>query len=285
MIAPPVMATWSAYADFVAMAHSIKKSEVMLSKLSSAFDATASATPRQDGGSEYLLVCQASAPSIAEGSWSFTLETADGQHVLSADDTDLGDLNRLTLLAAVRGLESIDGPASVMLLSTNRYLIRSLAESLPRWRENQFVWEHFGRRIDVQHADLWRRIDRALSIHRVQACLISSRLVSSGENPLANSSERWQRVDGAHSDMPRPHHAATRSSSTGSSSIGSSSTVSAGKEVAKTGDWPTSHALFPAAAQDKSKDGLRRWLLAGGASQESRAPRHRFSAADLLESA
>jgi ribonuclease HI len=93
----------------------------------------------------------------------------------------------LTLLAAVRGLESLEGPTTVTLLSNNRYLIRSLSKSLPRWRQNNFRWEHFGRRIEVQHAELWRRIDRALGIHRVQACLISTCLVSHGPHaPAAN---------------------------------------------------------------------------------------------------
>jgi ribonuclease HI len=194
---------------------------------------------------EYLLVCQAKAASLSEGTWSFTLETAEGEAVFSADDVDFGDLNRLTLLAAVRGLESIDGPSSVSLLSNNRYLIRSLSESLPRWRENQFVWEHFGRRIDVQHADLWRRIDRALQFHRVQACLISSRLVSGGSHSavLQHDPDQWLRVDSPHQAVPAPQR----------------------------------HRL--------PQDGLRRWLLTDASNQASHAARHRFSAADLLESA
>lgn len=263
------------------MTHSIKKTEVMLPNMSSAADLAAPTMRNQDAGTDYLLVCQASASTICEGSWSFTLETANGQHVLSADDTDLGDLNRLTLLAAVRGLESIDGPASVMLLSTNRYLIRSLAESLPRWRENQFVWEHFGRRIDVQHADLWRRIDRALQIHRVQACLISSRLVSCGDrNPAASpdlpqNDERWLRVDAGHSSIAPPQLATARAQQRRS------------PETERTESIDSSQAVTPfrTASADSPKDGLRRWLLAGGASQAGRIPRHRFTAADLLDSA
>lgn len=163
--------------------------------------------------SEYLLVCEASAQSITRGSWRFTLETVDGTQVLDAEDEDLGDLNRLTLLAAVRGLESIEGSSSVTLLSNNRYLIRSLSDSLPRWRQNNFVWDHFGRRIDVQHADLWRRIDRALQIHRVEACLVSSRLVSvgpddsdSGDSAGQMRGDKFTRVDSPHNGNPaRPH--------------------------------------------------------------------------------
>ena len=152
-----------------------------------------------DRCSDYLLVCEARASSLCEGTWHFSLESSDGNPVFDAGDVDLGDLNRLTLLAAVRGLEAIDGPASVTLLSHNRYLVRSLSDSLPRWRENDFVWEHFGRKIDVQHADLWRRVDRALSIHRVEACLVSSRLVSVGSDRNAKQSGTERvRVDSPH---------------------------------------------------------------------------------------
>lgn len=141
-------------------------------------------TPQKTGTanpcSDYLLVCEARATSLEHGTWRFALELADGTPMLDANDEDLGDLNRLTLLAAVRGLEAIDGPSAVTLLSNSRYLIRSLSDSLPRWRENGYAWEHFGQRIDIQHADLWRRVDRALAIHRVEAVLIASRLVSTG---------------------------------------------------------------------------------------------------------
>ncbi len=68
------------------------------------------------------------------------------------------------------------------LISNNRYLIRSLDRSLPRWRENDYVWEQFGRKTPVQNADLWRRIDRTLAIHSVTASLLQTTRVSSGED-------------------------------------------------------------------------------------------------------
>lgn len=193
--------------------------------------------------SDYLLVVQAASVELNEGSWHFTLETADGELVLAADDEEAGDLNRLTLLATVRGLEAIEGPSRVTLLSTSRYLVRSLSDSLPRWRQNNFVWEHFGRKIDVQHADLWRRVDRALSIHRVEACLLSSRLVSesSVSRELASPAGETMnlRIDGNH--------------------VGPSPARSA-----------------------RPKDQLRSWLL-GNAANASSMPtaRRRFTAADL----
>jgi ribonuclease HI len=196
--------------------------------------------------SDYLLVCEAKASSLSKGTWHFSLESSDGQPVFDAGDVDLGDLNRLTLLAAVRGLESIDGPSSVTLLSHNRYLVRSLSDSLPRWRENNFVWEHFGRRIDVQHADLWRRVDRALSIHRVEACLVSSRLVSVGATSSAQRASEKQNFDNIRVDSP--HHS-------------------------------------PSTPQGVHgpQDQLRRWLMRGNAIDSLHEPRCRFTARDLIE--
>lgn len=208
--------------------------------------------PLPPTGSEYLLVCEAHSQSLAEGTWRFTLEQSDGTPVFDAEDTDLGDLNRLTLLAAVRGLESIEGPSNVTLLSNNRYLIRSLSDSLPRWRQNDFVWEHFGRRIDVQHADLWRRIDRALSIHRVEAVLISARLVSRGigQSPAkADSTDAQYRIDSPHQQIRRPKSRRRSRSSTSA----------------------------------PPPDQLRQWLIGNSDSDPGATARTRFTTAELLQ--
>ncbi|MEO9595460.1 ribonuclease HI [Rhodopirellula bahusiensis] len=178
--------------------------------------------------SSFLLVVSAHSTSLTDGRWQFVIETSDGQPVMEADDQEFGDLNRLSLLAAVRGLEAIDGPSGITLLSHNRYLIRSLTDSLPRWRRSDFVWDHFGRRVEVQHADLWRRVDHALGIHEVQACLVTSRLVSRKpdqvtpdgaipaaevENSVARTSTKlkddWSRIDHSHAGPPAPKSSRT----------------------------------------------------------------------------
>ncbi len=204
---------------------------------------------------ELLLVCEAWSTSLADGRWRFSIESAVGDPVLEAADEEPGDLNRLSLLAAVRGLEAIDGPAAVMLLSTNRYLIRSLAESLPRWRAHDFAWEHFGRVIDIQHADLWRRIDRALRIHRVEACLVSSRLVSPGRLPVTAPSVGSPASVADHAPAPTAGstaefaHAPAETTSHGSDD---------GQQMWRV-DGPHAQPNPPSHAQQT--DGLRRLLL------------------------
>ena len=154
----------------------------------------------------YLLVCHARSLCINQGVWCFSLETIHGEPILDAECEEEGDLNRLSLLAAVRGLEAIDGRGLVSLISNNRYLIRSLDRSLPRWRENNFVWEQFGRKMPVQNADLWRRIDRTLTIHSVTASLLQTTRVSTGAEPLPITHEdtptqdAYVRFDHAHAN-------------------------------------------------------------------------------------
>jgi ribonuclease HI len=123
---------------------------------------------------QFLLVCESSvAPLRSSGQWRFVAEYLDGRTYLEASDVEPGDRNRLGLLAVVRGLEALPGPAEVTLLASSRYVVRSMAERLPRWRESGFCWEHFGQQLPITDADLWKRVDAALRIHDVSACCIS----------------------------------------------------------------------------------------------------------------
>lgn len=150
--------------------------------------------------SEFLLVCEATAASDTVGLWRFTLETAAGETLMDVHEKEFGSPNRLALLAVVRGLESIEGQARVTLVSTSRYVIRGLRDSLHRWRENGFVWEHFGRNVAVENADLWRRVDRALHFHEVHACLVSATTVSAHGTTGQAASPMFRQ-----STAPRPH--------------------------------------------------------------------------------
>lgn len=145
--------------------------------------------------SQYLLVCEAIPASDTVGSWRFSLETAAGETLLDVQEKEFGDPNRLALLAIVRGLEAIEGAASVTLISTSRYVIRGLRDSLHRWRENDFVWEHFGRNVPVENADLWRRVDHALRFHQVHACLVSATKVSGYDDATQKSGGAALRAD------------------------------------------------------------------------------------------
>jgi hypothetical protein len=97
------------------------------------------------------------------------LESVDGEVQLEAEDTETAaDTNRLELLAVVRGLEALDQPSRVTLVTNSRYVAHGFRFGLEPWRESGWQWERFGEMAPVKNGDLWRRVDRAMRFHRVE---------------------------------------------------------------------------------------------------------------------
>jgi ribonuclease HI len=104
-----------------------------------------------------------------EGEWSFVLQAADGSATFEAADSEPETQGeRLELLALVRGLEALDQPSRVTLVTASRYVNRGLAYGLDEWRRNGWTWECFGEMVPVKNRDLWQRVDRAVQFHRVE---------------------------------------------------------------------------------------------------------------------
>jgi ribonuclease HI len=101
--------------------------------------------------------------------WRVVIRTPQGRQVLEVADCE-PDVSgeRLQLLAAVRGLEALDRPSQVVLVTSSRYVRRGLLFGLEQWRQNGWRWESYGQLVPVKNVDLWQRLDRAIHIHRVQ---------------------------------------------------------------------------------------------------------------------
>jgi ribonuclease HI len=103
-----------------------------------------------------------------KGTWHFVLRSSDGETRLEVmDDERDVSTERLELLAIVRGLEALDQPSRVTLVTTSSWIRRGLRFGLELWRENRWHWERFGRMTPIRNADLWQRIDRALEFHEI----------------------------------------------------------------------------------------------------------------------
>ena len=110
-----------------------------------------------------------SAASHDSGLWHFVLESVDGSSKLEATDEEPElDAERLELLAIVRGLEALDQPSQVTLVTRNRSVTRGLRFGIDRWRENGWQWECFGKMAPIKDSDLWKRVDHALRFHQVR---------------------------------------------------------------------------------------------------------------------
>ncbi len=112
---------------------------------------------------------EASTASNDSGLWHFVLESVDGSSKLEATDEEPElDPERLELLAIVRGLEALDQPSHVTLVTRSRSVTRGLRFGLDRWRENGWQWECFGKMAPIKDSDLWQRVDQALRFHQVR---------------------------------------------------------------------------------------------------------------------
>src|SRR5262245_7015698 len=103
----------------------------------------------------FLLYSQAA--QTAPHDWRFLLETADGTHSFEAADTE-PDIQgeRLELLAVVRGLEALDQPSHVTLVTSSAYVCRGFAGGLDEWRANEWQWEYYDDVAPINNRDLWQ---------------------------------------------------------------------------------------------------------------------------------
>src|SRR4051795_7001011 len=117
----------------------------------------------------FLLYTEATRSEGSVAHWKFTLQSVGGKEQLAADDTELNSrASRLELLAVARGLEAIDRPARVPLVTASRYVSRGIRRQLSQWREDNWQWERFGELVPIRDKDLWQRVDHALQFHQVE---------------------------------------------------------------------------------------------------------------------
>lgn len=117
---------------------------------------------------QYLLLTEALRTSGGSRMWRFLLLEMGTNWSLDASDTEVdASATRAELLALVRGLEAIDRPGKVKLVTASRYIQRGLSKGLTSWAAQQWQWERFGRRVPVRDADLWQRVSRALEFHQL----------------------------------------------------------------------------------------------------------------------
>ena len=74
-------------------------------------------------------------------------------------------LERLEILAVVKGLERLKFPCEVLLRSCDEQLLEDVSSS-------RFVWREQGWKESGENADLWQRLDEAAEIHTINTQLV-----------------------------------------------------------------------------------------------------------------
>jgi ribonuclease HI len=73
--------------------------------------------------------------------------------------------NRMEIMAAIQGLESLTRPSNVRLYTDSEYLRKGITEWVPSWKRNG--WKTREKK-PVKNVDFWMRLDSATRKHDVQ---------------------------------------------------------------------------------------------------------------------
>jgi ribonuclease HI len=123
--------------------------------------------------SPHYLLFPDVADEAQQGRWRFVLRAVDGSFRLDAEDVEPQTVGeRLELLAVVRGLEALDQPSRVTLITTSKYVREGIRHGVMEWRENDWRWERFGQMVPVKNQDLWQRVDRAMRFHKIDCRIL-----------------------------------------------------------------------------------------------------------------
>jgi len=116
----------------------------------------------------YLLFSQAGWPE-EPCRWRFALRTQEGEDLFTVDDVEPRTRGqRLELLTVLRGLEALDQPSRVTLMTPSSYVREGIHYGVGQWRKNGWCWEAFGQMVPVRNRDLWQRLDRVMQFHQIE---------------------------------------------------------------------------------------------------------------------
>ena len=99
------------------------------------------------------------------GGWAFMIEgPAPGDRLCRADSHPRTTSNRMEVTAVIEGLEALEGPSRVRVVTDSEYVYRAITERLPHWRQQG--WRRLGGG-QLANVSLWQRLDRSLQQHDV----------------------------------------------------------------------------------------------------------------------
>jgi ribonuclease HI len=97
------------------------------------------------------------------GGWGVLMRYQGHEKQLSGAEPHTTN-NRMELMAAIMGLESLKRPCRVTVTTDSQYVARGITEWLTNWKRRGWLTAD---RKPVKNADLWQRLDRALAPHTV----------------------------------------------------------------------------------------------------------------------
>lgn len=98
------------------------------------------------------------------GGWGAILIWGPHRKELSGGATETTN-NRMELMAVICGIEALNRITRVKIHTDSTYVMKGMTEWIESWKRRG--WKTAGKK-PVKNADLWQRLDKALTDHHVQ---------------------------------------------------------------------------------------------------------------------
>lgn len=106
--------------------------------------------------------------------------------------------NRMELMAAIRALEALKRPSSVVLTTDSNYVRQGITEWLPRWKQRK--WRTAAGK-SVKNVDLWQRLEVVAGEHSVEWRWIKGHSGHAGNEAADELANRGvDEIQGRHSE-------------------------------------------------------------------------------------
>jgi len=98
------------------------------------------------------------------GGWGALLRYKGKEKELFGGEAETTN-NRMELMAAIMGLESLSRPCKVALTTDSKYVRHGITEWIHNWKKTG--WKNSAKK-PVKNVELWQRLDQAAARHEVE---------------------------------------------------------------------------------------------------------------------
>ncbi len=98
------------------------------------------------------------------GGWGTLLKYNSTEKELYGAEEDTTN-NRMELMGAIKGLESLVKPCEVVLTTDSQYVMKGITEWMDGWKSRN--WKTAAKK-PVKNQDLWERLDEACQPHKIE---------------------------------------------------------------------------------------------------------------------
>ncbi len=102
------------------------------------------------------------------GGWGVVLRFNGSEKELYGGEAETTN-NRMELMAAISGLESLKKPCNVVLTTDSQYVMKGATEWMKGWKRKGWMT---AAKKPVKNVDLWQRLESALQPHDVKWCWV-----------------------------------------------------------------------------------------------------------------